>query len=87
MDILYEEIESTNIKYTSFISANDRRYDLAIIQTNHFYGKHLIINIQSGRTAIVGKDDLEEPGFLESAYNLSEEEAEDLYDYLSSYIQ
>lgn len=83
--ILYEETENTNMKYISFIGASNARFDIAIIHTDRFYGKNLVIDLQSGKTAIIGEDDLEEPGFLEDTYNLSEDEAKDLYEYLSHY--
>ncbi len=82
MHVLYEDTENTNIKYISFIGESNAKFDLAIIPTDRFYGKKIIFNIQSGKTAIIGHDDLEEPGYLEHVYQLTEEEAKDLYDYL-----
>jgi len=82
MITLFEDEETSKIKYISFIGESNYRFDLAIIQTDRFFGKKLIINIQSGRTGIVGPDDLEEPGFLEGTYRLKEEEAQELYQYL-----
>ena len=38
--------------------------------------------MQSSRFAIIGPDDLEEPGYLEYVFNKTEEEAEDLREYL-----
>jgi len=85
MFILHEQEENTKINYISFIGdTSDARFDLAIIPTEHFYGKRLVFYIQSGRTAIVGLDDLEEPGFLEHAFNCTEAEANDLNEYLQS---
>ena len=85
MLILYEETETSTIKYISFIGISNRRFDLAIVNSDHFFGKRLVIDILSGKTVIIGKDDLEEPGFLEYAFGLSEEEAKDLYEYLAIY--
>ena len=82
MHILYEDTETTEIKYISFIGESNAKFDLAIISTDRFYGKRIVFNIQSGKTAIIGRDDLEEPGYLEHAYQLSEDEAKDLYEYL-----
>jgi hypothetical protein len=59
-----------------------KRFDLAITSTNRFYGKKLVTDLQSGRTAIVGQDDLEEEGYLEHVFKLSEEEAADLNQFL-----
>ena len=50
--------------------------------TSRFYGKKLITDLQSGRTAIVGQDDLEQEGYLEFTYKLTEEEAADLSQFL-----
>lgn len=87
MDILYEDKENVNIKYFSFIGKSNTRFDLAIINTERFFGKILVINILSGKTIILGKDDLEEPAYLEYEFNISEEEAEDLHEFLSDYLQ
>lgn len=40
------------------------------------------MDIQYGRAAIIGADDVEEPGYLEHVFNRSEEEAVELRDYL-----
>jgi hypothetical protein len=74
---LYDETENHKVRYVSFMGQN-HRFDLAIVDTNRYYGKKLILDIQGGRFAIVGQDDLEEPGYLEHAYNLSEEDAAEL---------
>ena len=86
MMILYEETETSNIKYISFIGSSNTRFDLAIIQTDRFFGKQLVILIQSGRTAIIGRDDLEDPDYLQEAFRLTEEETKDLNEYLSQYF-
>ncbi|TCS83110.1 DUF3055 domain-containing protein [Tepidibacillus fermentans] len=82
MITLFEDEETSRIKYISFIGESNTRFDLAIVQTDRFFGKKLVIHIQSGRIGIIGQDDLEEPGFLEETYHLSEEEVKDLYQYL-----
>ncbi|MOA68816.1 hypothetical protein D3C78_1966280 [compost metagenome] len=50
--------------------------------TNRFYGKKLVTDLQSGITAIIGEEDLEEEGYLEFTFKLSEEEAGDLREFL-----
>lgn len=82
---LYDEVEDTKTRFVSF-TAEATRFDLAITQTNHFYGKKLVINIQNGRSAIIGKDDLAEEGYLEFAFNLNEQEAEELKSFLETII-
>ncbi|MFK7693676.1 DUF3055 domain-containing protein [Paenibacillus sp. HJGM_3] len=81
-DFLYDHSEDTTTRFVSFVGESLQRFDLAITSTNRFYGKKLITDIQSGRTAIIGPDDLEEPGYLEYAYKLEEEQAEELRTFL-----
>ncbi|MED4584178.1 DUF3055 domain-containing protein [Brevibacillus choshinensis] len=82
---LYDDVEDTKTRFVSFM-AEATRFDLAITTSNRFYGKKLVINIQNGRSAIIGKDDLEEEGYLEFAYNLNEQEAEELKSFLETVI-
>lgn len=82
---LYDDVEETKTRFVSFM-AEATRFDLAITTSNRFYGKKLVINIQNGRSAIIGKDDLEEEGYLEFAYNLNEQEAEELKSFLETII-
>jgi hypothetical protein len=74
---LYDDTVETKTRFVSFMGENIR-FDLAIIKSDRYYGKSLVLNIQSNRFAIIGSDDLDEPGYIEHAYQLSEEEAEEL---------
>ncbi|AUM66741.1 DUF3055 domain-containing protein [Brevibacillus laterosporus] len=78
---LYDETEETTTRFVSFMG-DSTRFDLAIIKTSRFYGKKLVVNIQNGRSAIIGPDDLEEEGYLEYAYQITEAEAEELKEFL-----
>ncbi|MEK4028308.1 DUF3055 domain-containing protein [Pseudobacillus sp. FSL P4-0506] len=82
---LYDETESTKTRYISFMGEH-QRFDLALIQTDRYFGKRLVLDIQGSRFAIIGQDDLEEPGYLEHAFNLTEEEAAELRDFLCEVI-
>ncbi|MDQ0225499.1 DUF3055 domain-containing protein [Metabacillus niabensis] len=82
---LYDESVETNIRYVSFMG-NNQRFDLAIIQTDRFFGKQIVLDIQSNRFAIIGTDDLEEPGYVEYAFKLTEEDATELRSFLSEVI-
>ncbi|MED3624575.1 DUF3055 domain-containing protein [Neobacillus thermocopriae] len=82
---LYDDIENTKTRFVSFVGEN-QRYDLAIIQTDRHYGKSLVLNMQGNRFAIIGQDDLEEEGYLEYAFQLTEEEAEELRSFLMEII-
>lgn len=78
---LYDDIVDTKTRFISFMGEN-QRFDLAIVQSDRYYGKHLVLNIQSNRFAIIGSDDLKEPGYLEHAFQLNEDEAQELRDFL-----
>ncbi|AKP48296.1 MULTISPECIES: DUF3055 domain-containing protein [Bacillus] len=82
---LYDETEKTNIRYISFMGEN-QRFDLAIIQTDKYYGKKLVLDLLGNRFAIIGTDDLEEPGYLEEVYRLSEADAQELRELLYEMI-
>ena len=82
---LYDDTEETKTRYVSFLGEN-QRFDLAIMQTSRYYGKSLVLDIQGSRFAIIGQDDLDEEGYLEFAYKLSEEDAEELRSFLRQLI-
>ena len=78
---LYDDVEDTKTRFVRF-AGKTQRYDLAVLQRSCFFGKVLVLDIQFGRFAIIGADDVEEPGYLEHVYNRTEEETEDLREYL-----
>ncbi|MDE3841187.1 cytosolic protein [Bacillus methanolicus] len=82
---LYDDTEDTKTRFVSFMGEN-QRFDLAIIQTGGHYGKHLVLDMQGNRFAIIGPDDLDEEGYLEYAFQLSEEDAEEMRSFLYEII-
>lgn len=82
---LYDDTENTKTRFISFVGEN-QRYDLAITQTNRHYGKSLVLDMQGNRFAIIGQDDLEEDGYLEFAFQLNEEDAEELRSFLAEIV-
>lgn len=81
-DFMSDTTEQTSTRFVTFIGPSMKRFDLAVTSTNRFYGKQLITDLQSGKTAIIGPDDLEEEGYLEYTYKLTEEEAAELVQFL-----
>ncbi|CRK81602.1 DUF3055 domain-containing protein [Neobacillus massiliamazoniensis] len=82
---LYDDTENTKTRFVSFLGEN-HRFDFAIVQTNRHYGKHLVLDMQGNRFAIIGHDDLEEEGYLEHAFQLNEHDAEELRSFLSELV-
>ncbi len=81
-DFLSDSTEQTTTRFVCFITESLKRFDLAITTTNRFYGKKLVTDLQSGITAVIGPDDLEEEGYLEYVFKLTEEEATELNAFL-----
>lgn len=82
LDFLSDSTESTSTRFVTFIGGSLKRFDLAVTTTNRFYGKKLVADMQNGRTAILGTDDLDEEGYLEHLFSLNEEEAAELRTFL-----
>jgi len=78
---LYDDTVQAAVRFVSFVGER-QRFDLALIKTDRFYGKSVVLDMQSNRFAILGRDDLEEPGYLERAYQLDEQDANDLRAFL-----
>lgn len=78
---LYDDVEDTKTRFVSF-TGRKLRYDLAVLQSSRFFGKVLVLDMQFGHFAIMGADDVDEPGYIEQVYKRSGEEAEDLREYL-----
>ncbi|GIO86336.1 DUF3055 domain-containing protein [Paenibacillus faecis] len=82
LDFLSDSTESTSTRFVTFIGNSLKRFDLAVTTTNRFYGKKLVTDLQNGKTAILGTDDLEEEGYLEHVFALNEEEGGELRSFL-----
>ena len=86
IDFLSDVTEQTTTRYVTMITPKLYRFDLAILQTERFYGKKIVIDLQSGISAVIGPDDLEEDGFLQHRFRLSDEQAEELLAFLHTVI-
>lgn len=82
---LYNDLLDTKTRFVSFMG-EESRFDLAITITDRFYGKKLVLNLQNNRFAIIGHDDLEEEGYLEHAFQITEAEAAELNHFLQEVI-
>ena len=78
---LYDFTSPANIRFIGFAKAI-RRFDLGIVMTDQFFGKLLVLDMQQNRFAIIGHDDLEEDHYLEEVFQLSQNEAKELEEFL-----
>jgi Protein of unknown function (DUF3055) len=82
---LYDDTEDTKTRFVSFVGDN-QRFDLAIVKSDRHFGKSLVLDLQGNRFAIIGEDDLKEEGYIEYAFQLNEEDAEELRSFLLELI-
>ncbi|MBO2531986.1 Protein of unknown function [Planifilum fulgidum] len=75
---LYDESEKVKVRFVGFVSDHGR-YDFGIIYTKMFFGKPLVVCMQTGRSSLLSQEDAENLEYLQRVYNLrTREEAEEL---------
>ncbi|MGV3243506.1 DUF3055 domain-containing protein [Staphylococcus sp. 11261D007BR] len=82
---LYDDIEPSQIRFVGFVGEHSR-YDLVLIQTDRHYGKTLVLNTQTNKFGIIGTDDLEEEGYIAYILGVSEDEGNEITEYLNQVI-
>lgn len=83
IDVMYDESETTTTRYVGFVGQCSR-FDLAITTTAHFYGKRLVVCLQTGRSAILSAEESEDPSYLADTFRISADEAEEMGEFLSA---
>ncbi|WP_096154793.1 MULTISPECIES: DUF3055 domain-containing protein [Bacillus] len=85
-DKLYDESENVNVRFVGF-TTEEVRYDFGIVYTNLFFGKPLVICMQTGRSTLLDPKDISDLDHLQQAFRIeSKEEAEDLAEFFLSAI-
>lgn len=80
---LYDEQENVKVRFVGFVTENTR-YDFGIVYTNMFFGKPLVICMQTGRSALLDPDDIEDLDHLQNVFQISEkQQAADLAAFFS----
>ncbi|WP_017547966.1 DUF3055 domain-containing protein [Salinicoccus carnicancri] len=82
---LYDDTEDTQTRFVGFVGEHGR-YDLAIIKSDRYFGKSLVLNTQSSRFGIIGPDDLEEEGYIAHILGLGDDEAAEVEGFLNEII-
>lgn len=81
---LYDEHEKVQVRFTGF-TTEDTRYDFGVIYTNMFFGKPLIVCMQTGRSALLDPADLDNIEYLQKAFHIKEtKQAADLAEFFQS---
>jgi hypothetical protein len=77
-DRLYDESETSNVDFFGYASER-ARYDFAIVFTNRFFGKPLVICMQTGRSSLLSADDTANTENLQKIFAISSpDEAKEL---------
>lgn len=75
---LYDESEHSQVRFVGFISENGR-YDFGILYTHMFFGKPLVVCMQTGRSSLLSLEDADNLEYIKKIFNLrSMEEAEEI---------
>ncbi|KSU84927.1 MULTISPECIES: DUF3055 domain-containing protein [Fictibacillus] len=75
---LYDEQENVGVRFVGF-TTEDVRYDFGIVHTNMFFGKPLVICMQTGRSALLDANDLQNYEYLQRVFQIhSLKEVKDL---------
>ena len=78
---LYDEHENVKSRFVGF-TTEETRYDFGIVYTNLFFGKPLVVCMQTGRSTLLDPNDLENTEYLKKAFNMENyQQAEDLSEF------
>ena len=70
---MYDDIENTKVRFVGFTSENDR-YDFGIVFTSKFYGKPLVVCMQTGRSALFSAEDAKVIDNIKKKFMIQDEE-------------
>ncbi|MGL4522353.1 MAG: DUF3055 domain-containing protein [Bacilli bacterium] len=85
-DKFYDEQERAKVRFVGF-STEDVRYDFGIVYTTMFFGKPLVICMQTGKAHLLDKEDVSNIPHLQQIFQLnSEEEAQQLSDFFMDVV-
>ncbi|WNS77018.1 DUF3055 domain-containing protein [Bacillus sp. DTU_2020_1000418_1_SI_GHA_SEK_038] len=78
---LYDEHENVKVRFVGF-TTEQSRYDFGIVYTNLFFGKPLVVCMQTGRSTLLDPKDLEDAEHLQHAFKMdNRHQAEDLCEF------
>ncbi|WP_071395484.1 DUF3055 domain-containing protein [Bacillus tuaregi] len=68
---LYDEDEKVKVRFVGF-TTEVARYDFGIVYTNLFFGKPLVICMQTGRSTLLDPQDLEDIEYLQAIFKIDD---------------
>ncbi|WP_338451906.1 DUF3055 domain-containing protein [Niallia oryzisoli] len=83
---LYDEDEKVKVRFVGF-TTEIARYDFGIVYTNLFFGKPLVVCMQTGRSTLLDPLDLEDIEYLQSIFKIEDrKQAEELADFFAEQL-
>ncbi|MFD2443362.1 DUF3055 domain-containing protein [Bacillus sp. CGMCC 1.16607] len=80
-DKLYDEHEKVKVRFIGFATEN-ARYDFGVIYTNLFFGKPLVVCMQTGRSTLLDSRDIEDIDHLQQVFRIpNKEQTADLVEF------
>ncbi|MCY0869812.1 MAG: DUF3055 domain-containing protein [Firmicutes bacterium] len=80
-DFLYDDTEASDTRFVGFVGESGQ-LDLALLRTAHFFGKSLVICLQTNRCAILTAEEAEDEAYIARAFAVSEQEAAEMSAFL-----
>jgi hypothetical protein len=75
-DSLYDVSETSNVNFVGYVTEHSR-FDFAIVYTSHFFGKPLVVCMQTGRSAPMCADDLKDADVLRTRFLVTDPQTVD----------
>lgn len=72
-DRLYDETENAKVDFFGYASER-ARYDFSIVYTNRFFGKPLVVCMQTGRSSLLCAEDLADTSHLGKTFAIDHED-------------
>ncbi|MCM3594497.1 DUF3055 domain-containing protein [Metabacillus idriensis] len=86
LEKFYDDTEQANVRYVGFASS-DLRYDLAIVYSSMFFGKPLVVCLQTGKAALLDSLDIEDLELLKQTFRTDTlQQASELSDFFKDVI-
>jgi hypothetical protein len=68
-DNLYDVTETAKVRFFGFVSERTR-HDFGIVFTHRFYGKPLVVCMQTGQSTLLSSEDATNPQYLQKIFRL-----------------
>ncbi|SFT04698.1 DUF3055 domain-containing protein [Marininema halotolerans] len=83
---LYDETERAQVRFVGFVS-DEGRYDFGIVYTHMFFGKPLVVCLQTGRCSLLSQEDIDHLEDIQRIYQLkSRDEAQAVSNFLHHHV-